>query len=144
MSYINLDFEYLDHPKTKRLISMIGPIGEIMPVRAWLYCAKFHDQYGRFDGYSEKEIESCLDWTGKPGELIKAMLKVGFLKKESKGYRCHDWEEHQGHIYSIKIRNKAIAKNRWINYRKNRINGKTGEMLVQISDGKRNCTSGIP
>lgn len=144
MPYINLDFEYIDHPKTKRLIAIIGPVGEIMPVRAWLYCAKYHERDGRFSNYSEREIESCLSWRGDPGKFVRSMVRVGFFGKDSRGYYCHDWKEHQGHISAIKDRNKLVAVTRW---EKIRMKAKEAARLAKLnkfSDGKDDSTSGIP
>jgi len=123
---------------------MIGPLGEIMPVRAWLYCAKYHERDGRFQNYSDKEIESCLNWPGDSGKCVRAMAKVGFFGKDAKGYYCHDWKDHQGHISAIKDRNKLVAITRWETIRKKAKEAARLAKLNNFSDVKEASTSGIP
>ncbi len=113
MAYANLDLDYFEHRKTKRLIGLLGRGAEILPIRLWVYCGKFHCEDGRFVGYSDQEIESILGWWGKPGEMLQAMLSAGFMHRENETIVVHDWLEHQGHIARFKQRGKDMAQRRW-------------------------------
>lgn len=121
MASINVDLEYFTHPKTTRLIDLLGRGAEVLPLRLWCFCGKYHAQDGRLTGYAGEEIERLLGWWGKPGKAIDAMLtcgqkigKDGYLCKGEDGvFYCHEWLERQGHIMVYK--NRAIQANakRW-------------------------------
>ncbi len=113
MAYLNLDPDYFGHPKTKRIIGMLGKRAEIFPIRLWCYCAKYHAADGRLNGCSVEEIEGLADWDGEKGELVSALIKVGFLKKKGGIYAINDWLDHEGHIVKFKERSKLAAKKRW-------------------------------
>lgn len=117
MPYLNLDLDYFSHPKTNRLIGLLGRGSEAFPLRLWCYCGKYHPGDGRLSDYSVQEIESVLGWCGESGKLVQALLKVGFLHKDTKGYYVHDWLEHEGHLEALKERAKTAAKARWNKYR---------------------------
>jgi hypothetical protein len=118
MADLNLDLDYFTHPKTLRLIGLLGKGSEVLPIRLWCWCAKYHAESGEMTGYSAEEIESVLGWWGKPGELIRSMVKVGFCewKRGGNGGRTlliHDWSQHQGHIAPLKERARKAANARW-------------------------------
>lgn len=114
MPSLNLDLNYREHPKTRRLVAMVGKEAEFAPVKLWLYAGKIHPETGKLKGYSALELESLADWTGTPGALIEAMEKVEWLKKDAAGnYALIGWKEHQGHLVSYKVRGKIAAKARW-------------------------------
>jgi hypothetical protein len=113
MPSINLDLDYFTHPKTMRLIGMLGKGTEVLPIRLWCWCAKYHAESGKLASYSTLEIESILGWWGKEGLLVDAFLKLGFLEKVDDGFLVHDFLEHQGHVAALKERAKKGAKARW-------------------------------
>jgi hypothetical protein len=135
-SDINVCLNYTVHPKTTRLISMIGKRGDIFPIRMWTFLGKYHPRDGKFSGYNEKEIEGCLGWDGNPGELISALVKTGFLDKSNGVLKAHDWASHEAHIWGIKQRNKKVAINRWKN-EKNKV-------LPSIPVVHHKPTTGVP
>lgn len=113
MSYLNLDLDYFSHPKTVRLVGLLGRGAEVLPIRLWCYCGKYHVESGKLTGYSAQEIESAVAWWGKPGELVEAMIRVGFLEEHDGEYGLHDWQEHEGHLAFFKERAKTAAAARW-------------------------------
>lgn len=113
MAYLNLDLDYFTHPKTVRLIGLLGKDSAVLPIRLWCYVGKYHSTNGRLAGYSPQEIESVVNWWGKQGELVEAMLKVGFLSKTGNDYEIKDWLEHEGHLKMFHDRAKIAAKERW-------------------------------
>ena len=118
MAFLNLALDYEDHPKTRRLVGLLGRGSEILPIRLWTYCGKYHCKDGRLSGYSPQEIESIVRWHGGPGKALEALVGAGFLEKVKDGFRVHDWKAHQGHIHSLKVRNQKVARNRWKNINK--------------------------
>ncbi len=110
-----MDLDYPNHPKTTRLIALIGDTADAYPVRMWAYLGKFHAKDGTFAGYSIPEIEGVLRWRGDSGALVAALVKVQFLDETPAGYQAHDWNEHEAHIFVFKERGKANANKRWGN-----------------------------
>jgi hypothetical protein len=121
MPYLNLDLDYFTHPKTMRLIGLLGRAAEVLPIRLWAYCGKHFAEDGRLTDHSPQEIESLTGWWGKEGAAVEAMLKVGFMKKVKNGYQVHDWKDYQGHIGALKERNRKVAINRWKNIRDSKV-----------------------
>lgn len=113
MPYLNLDLNYFDHRKTRRLIGLLGRGAEVLPIRLWAYCGKFHCEDGRLTGYSEQEIESLAFWWGKTGIMLPAMQSSEWMDRDTAGWFMHDWKDHQGHLSAFKAKGKAMAEARW-------------------------------
>jgi len=113
MPYLNLDLNYFTHPKTRRLIGLLGRGSEMLPIRLWCHCGAHHCDTGVLADYSPQEIESIVEWWGKPGEMLAALLKVGFLRQTEGGFEIPGWREYQGHISAYKERGKMMAEARW-------------------------------
>jgi hypothetical protein len=113
MPSINLAFDALDHPKFRRLVLILGRGSELLPLRLWLHCAKYHSEDGELKGYSTKEIEALAGWHGKPGAGVDAMVKVGLLNAQKGGYAVHDWQDHARHLVAYRKRAKKAADARW-------------------------------
>ncbi len=114
MTALNLDIDYFAHPKTKRLVRLLGKGSEVLPLKLWCYTAKYFKEDGRLTGISTQEIESEVSWWGEPGQMVEVMLKEVFLERDADGtLMVHDWAEHEGHISAFSERAKAAAKARW-------------------------------
>ena len=113
MPYLNLDVDYFDHIKTKRLVGLLGRGAEVLPIKLWGSCAKHHAESGKLTGYSTQEIEATCDWWGLEGQMVEAMVKVGFLDETEDGYQIHDWLDHAGHLAAFKARAIYAARKRW-------------------------------
>lgn len=120
MPYLNLDLNYFDHPKTRRLIGILGPMADILPLRLWAYCAKIHPSDGVLKGYSDQEIHGVIGadndaHTSPMGSftVTDALVRVGFLKRIKNGCACVDWLQHQGHLEAFSRRGKEANKRRW-------------------------------
>jgi hypothetical protein len=117
MPYLNLDLDYFDHPKTKRLVGLLGRGSDVLPVRLWCYCGKFHADTGDMTGYSPIELENLIGWWGQPGKAVEALAKLQFLDSTPSGYVVHDWAKINGHISALKERAQAGAAERWRRYK---------------------------
>jgi len=113
MPYLNLDLDYFSHPKVMRLVGLLGHQHVAIPIRLWCYVAKYHCATGMLEAYSVNELESVMNWTGEPGQLVEALTKIKFIDKIKNGYKIHDWMEHAGHLSAFKKRAKTAAKKRW-------------------------------
>ena len=113
MPYINLDPNYFEHPKTKRLEGILGKGAAEFPIRLWCFCAKYHPKDGCLYKYSWAEIEAILGWRGDAQALLQALLDVCYLEKDKKGLKVHHWKLHEGHIIAFRDRAVFAAKSRW-------------------------------
>lgn len=113
MVYLNIDADFLDHPKTTRLVARLGKGAEVLLIRLWAYCGKYHYEDGKLAGYDSREIEALAKWWGKPGEMLPAMEAVGFVDQIDGVWTMANWKEHQGHILALKLRGKRMAEVRW-------------------------------
>jgi hypothetical protein len=113
MAHLNLDLDYFEHRKTKRLIGRLGRGAEVLPIKLWRYCGKYHAEDGKLTGYTASEIESLAEWWGKSGEMMEAMVDVVFLEVIDGGWQIHDWIKMQGHIQALKDRAQHAANVRW-------------------------------
>ena len=117
MSYLNLDTRYFDHPKTRRLIGVLGRGSEVLPLRLWSYAAEYHEADGDLSNYSDADLEKICHWWGKKGKMIEALIQTGFIDRYNGTTKLHNWQEHEGHLSALKQRNRLNAKSRWDKYR---------------------------
>lgn len=117
MAYLNLDLGFHRHPKVKRLVGLLGRGAEVLLTRLWCHCGEHHCVTGMLTGYSGQEIESIIEWWGKPGLAIEALVRVGFLTQDSDGYAVKDWLEHSGHLAAHKEWSRVSNKKRWDKHR---------------------------
>lgn len=117
MPSLNLDIDYFNHPKTKRLIRLLGKGSEVIPLRLWCYTARYFAEDGRLAGISAQEIEDECCWWGQKGDAVKVMVDCQFLEVDGENFVVHDWCEHEGHIIAFRERAKAGAQARWDGYK---------------------------
>lgn len=118
MPSLNLDLNYPDHPKTKRLVAILGKASEFLPVKLWLYAGRVHPENGKLGDLSELEIEAIVGWEGEPGAFISAMERVEWLiRDENNHFQLLGWKDHQGHLIVFKIRSEKASKARWGKYK---------------------------
>lgn len=141
MAYLNVDMDYFEHPKTVRLVNLLGHGSDVLPLRLWAHCGKFHKKTGVIGRRKVADIESLLQWWGENGMAVRALMRVGFLGKSREGYFAHDWKHHQGHIYALSQRNKKAAIHRWKAVKKAPVDNWRTEVIhkgiTQISDEKQ-------
>lgn len=113
MPSINIDLDAFDHPKFRLLTDILGPGAEIIPVRIWLHCGKYHTEDGRLTRYTTKVLEAIGGWRGAHGKAVKALAEVGLLDAIEGGFQVHDWKEHAGHLWAYKVRGKKAIEKRW-------------------------------
>lgn len=141
MADLNLSIDYLEHPKTKRLIASLGIGSEIYPIRLWIFAAKFFRETGRLMGYTAEEIDGVIGFTQagqemfskvKPGHCTLEMARIGFLDFKRGVYGIHDWKEHAGHLIAFEVRAKSAAKERWRRYRDNATSNATSNAKTPV------------
>lgn len=132
MPEINIDIEYFDHRKTKRLILRFGEDAAIYPIKIWSYAARHHPIDGCFSGYSDDEIAAILSASSNATSILQALLDVGFLERTAAGIVVHGWVERQGHIVAYHERAVNAANKRWAKLRQNE--GKDATSIAKSGD----------
>ena len=113
MASINVELDYFEHRKTKRLIGLLGRGAEVIPIRLWAYCGRNHRETGELAGYSPEEIEALVGWWGVRGAMLPALVATGWVEETAAGWKMHEWEEYQGHIEAYRKKAAAAARQRW-------------------------------
>lgn len=134
---INIDIEYFDHRKTKRLVLRFGEDAAIYPIKIWSYAARHHPIDGLFSGYADEEIAAILSASSNATSILQALLDVGFLERTPQGIAVHGWVERQGHIVAYHERAKHAAEARWSKLR----NSKESDATSNASSIPKHATS---
>lgn len=109
---MRLSVNFIDHPKTKRLIRHTSFEGFYCLLKLWSYTAVNFPKgvLKHCDGpFIEEEI--C-HWTGKAGELMDALSDeaIGFLEWDGEDWCVHDWEENQPWVFHADERSEQARK----------------------------------
>ena len=147
MAYLNLDLDFSDHPKFEKIESILGNGASILVIRLWAYSGKYSAEHGTLYTISAEKIENKIGWWGDRGDCIAAMLSIGFIEQDDQGFKIHDWQVHQGHIWKIKERNQKTALTRWANIgQKTYTTGTTSRNATRTTprNATRNATRNAP
>jgi hypothetical protein len=110
---LNLDIDYFTHPKTKRLIRLLGKGSEVLPLKLWCYTARYFPN-GRLTEISAQEIETEVGWCGEVGMMVKHMIDEHWIDPDDDKTMCiHDWSEREGHLTMFKERATHASRTRW-------------------------------
>src|SRR3990167_1447191 len=113
MPYLNVELNYEDHPKTRKLMKLVGQDADILPIRLWLYCGRIHPKDGRMRNYTAQDVADAVKFCGDAKKLVSNFGKAGFLRRIKNGFACVDWHQHQGHLEAFSRLGKAAAQARW-------------------------------
>ena len=112
---LRLSSDILRHAKTRALRRQIGPEGLIGLLGLWIYCAESQPD-GDLAGLTDADIEGLAEWAAGAGELVAALLTIGFLDGEPGHRRVHNWAERQPFLVARPRRIEAArtaAARRW-------------------------------
>lgn len=114
---MRIDVDFVDHPKTKRLIRMTGFEGFYCLMKLFSTAAKIYKR-GELKNCDVYDIEDLCGWTGEAGKFVEALLdpKICFLEQEGDLFIIHDWDVYQPWIYYSDKRSekaKQAVKARW-------------------------------
>jgi hypothetical protein len=108
---MRIDVDFVDHPKTKRLIRMTGYEGFYCLMKLFSIAAKIYKR-GELKNLDASDIEDLTGWTGEQGKFVEALLdpKICFLEQEGDLFIIHDWEVYQPWIYYSEKRSEKARK----------------------------------
>lgn len=112
---IRLSTGFYSHPKTIKLIRIVGAEGVLCLQRLWIWSAQNRAD-GNLAGFEDEDIEIAACWSGGCGEFVQALAKLRFLDGDTGAYALHGWGEHQGYVTQEAeriARAKKAANTRW-------------------------------
>ena len=109
---MRIDIDFVDHPKTKRLIRKAGFEGFYCLIKLFSVAAKIY-QDGKLKNCDSLDIEDICGWTGEEGVLFSALIddKIKFIEEIGGEYFIHDWEDNQPWIYHAQERSEIARSN---------------------------------
>jgi len=103
LPWVMVSAELEEHPKANALVRRLHqPFAVLYVVRTWTHFGRWHE-----DGWvadtedAVKNLEATAKWKGKPGELVAALVAVGFLDRADGRISVHGWAEWSGQ-YALK------------------------------------------
>lgn len=112
---IRLSTGFYSHPKTIKLMRIVGAEGVLCLQRLWIWSAQNRAD-GNLSGFEDEDIEIAACWSGACGEFVQALAKLRFLDGDTGAYALHGWDEHQGYVTQEAeriARAKKAANTRW-------------------------------
>lgn len=112
---IRLSTGFYSHPKTIKLMRIVGAEGVLCLQRLWIWSAQNRAD-GNLAGFEDEDIEIAACWSGACGEFVQALAKLRFLDGDTGAYALHGWDEHQGYVTQEAeriARAKKAANTRW-------------------------------
>ena len=114
-----VEFDFPDHPKTRRLIRACGADGVLALMRLWAFAGRYRAKGVLYD-MSCEDIAIAARWPSEPAtaaKFVEALLESGFLDKTTDSIHVlHDWEEHNPYLFHREersLRAKHAAQSRW-------------------------------
>lgn len=102
--------DFLDHPKTVKLKSLVSAEGVFCLMRLWAFAGNYRPR-GILSGMKTQDIAIAAKWTGDSGDFVTALVDSGFLDKLKNGvYRLHNWKLRQGYLYHKPERRERARK----------------------------------
>lgn len=97
LSWFRVDVAMVDHPRTYALCDRLNdPRAGWYVIRLWSWVMRYAAR-GRLSDGARTALERACEWGGQAGELVQALIDVGWLEIDpAGGLSVHDWDEHQG------------------------------------------------
>jgi hypothetical protein len=101
---IRVKTSFPNHPKTIKLISLIGDLGPWLLIKLWLFAAQ-NKTDGILVGMKQPDICRAMGYRGDPRRMISALKSCAFISKHESGWwQLHDWKEHNPYVYTSPLR----------------------------------------
>lgn len=119
MAWIESHQELRGHPKLLKLMALLNvarptAIGHLHLLWWWVVDYATDGDLGR---YGDAEIALAADWPSDAEKFINAMTSAGFLDRDKKAVRIHDWLHFCGRLVEKRLSRKALStaggKARW-------------------------------
>lgn len=97
--WLRVQTDFVDHPKTRMLAARLGDERAGWYVlRLWSWLSRFCPT-GHVADTLRTSAEVACEWRGLSGELLAALVAVGFIDDTPDGgFQAHDWSDQQGWV----------------------------------------------
>ena len=169
---IRIKTSFPNHPKTKKFIKSVGPLGGWMLVKLWVFTAQNKPE-GLLTNMDSSDICDVMEFKGNPRlmihvlldctsgadsmkscpgcdvcEKVKSKKRSAWLEKTSTGfYRVHDWEEHNPYASKAPARidrAKKGAAARIENLSKQRLGNSSKQKQDELSNNNSSAPAPAP
>lgn len=89
-SAIRVSSVWRNHPKEAQLIRLAGVEARTCLTDIWLIAAECHAG-GELTGYTARSLAWSVGWSGRPGDLVSALVECGLLENVGAVLRVADW-----------------------------------------------------
>ena len=126
---IRIKTSFPNHPKTKKFIKTMGPLGGWMILKLWVFAAQ-NKSDGWLTNMDATDICVVMEFKGTPRQMLRALLdcpqaadsmkscpgcdvcekgktrkRAGWLNKTKDGFfEIHDWQEHNPYAHASQFR----------------------------------------
>lgn len=109
--YVPVHFSLESHPKYQRFMRRTGKSKDTCTatlVRLWRASIEYD-----ISDWTAEDVKAAVEWRGNADELLKALLEVGFLDRESDGQlNVHEKHEYAGKKLTEKIKERDRGRAR--------------------------------
>ena len=109
MSDLRLSTNFADHPKTIKLVRLLGDDVIRQLLRLW-GAAAIDCPDGKLRGMDIEDIEIMAGWDGEDGLFVRTLVDHGWLDLKRKTYYLHNWAERQPWISNARARSEAAKR----------------------------------
>lgn len=144
---IRIKTSFPDHPKTRRLVDLMGPLAPWYLIKLWIFAAENKPE-GILTNMTRSAICRAMGWEKNPVRMINALTKCGFLDKDENGnFSLHDWSCHNSYCFRspqrIAVSQKG-ANARWEKKQKQRLEGCSEHETAMPLAEKGNAPAPVP
>jgi hypothetical protein len=105
MAWIESHQALKDHPKTlmvceELILDRYQVIGHLHLL--WYWCIDYAPS-GDISKFSDYQIERAAEWPGNRGKLVNALIKAGFIDRDEKSTKIHDWMDFCGPLMERRL-----------------------------------------
>jgi len=144
---IRIKTSFPNHPKTLRLIDIMGPLAPWHLVKLWIFAAE-NKPDGILLNMSRSSICRAMDWEKNPVKMVNALLKCGFLDRDENGnFSLHDWSYHNSYCFWSPQRIARASKGaaaRWNKQTKQILNGCSEHEQAMLQASTSNAPAPAP
>jgi hypothetical protein len=94
---IRIPTNFLFNPKAAQLSDKCGSDGLVSLLHLWCWAANHSPTDGWLPGSakSTEAVERLAFWYGRKGELVAALISIGFIDQIGDWLQLHEWATHQ-------------------------------------------------
>ena len=111
MSWIESHQSLRDHPKTRKLARRVGGLPQAIGLlhMLWWWCMDYAPD-GDLSKHDAEDIAIACEWDGEPKKIVDLLVTTGFLDRDKRTLRVHDWTDWGGTLVERRAKDAARKK----------------------------------